>query len=226
MKTILIIEDDPTLRMGMEHALTREGFFVLPAGDAGTARALLDRRPHLALLDLNLPDGNGFIFCGELISAGVPVIFLTVRDDERDITQGLDMGGDDYVTKPFKLTVLISRIRAVLRRYEDSGAPRRETLTCGGIALIQPERKVTVDGGEIPLTPGEYKLLLTLLQNKNKTLTRGRLLELLWDESGNFVNDNTLTVTVKRLREKLGRAGAALKTVRGIGYKAADGDED
>jgi DNA-binding response OmpR family regulator len=155
----------------------------------------------------------------------IPVIFLTVRDDERDITRGLDMGGDDYIVKPFRLPVLLSRVRAVLRRYKEN-RPERDVLTCGEIALIISETKVTVSKIEIILTAGEYRLLLTLLQNKNRTLTRGKLLELLWDKDSSFVEDNTLTVTLKRLREKLGEASSAIKTVRGIGYKAVESDDE
>jgi DNA-binding response OmpR family regulator len=226
MTTILIVEDDSTLRMGISEALSREGYSVLPAENTAQARLLLHEQPSLALLDLNLPDGNGFALCEEIKSnMDIPIIFLTVRDDERDITRGLDMGGDDYIIKPFRLPVLLSRIRAVLRRYAES-RPAKDTLTCGGVTLIQSETKVTVNESAIILTANEYRLLLTLLQNKNWTLTRNQLLDLLWDNDNIFVEDNTLTVTMKRLREKLGDASGMIKTVRGIGYKAVDADEE
>jgi DNA-binding response OmpR family regulator len=227
MQTILLVEDDSTLRMGIGDALRYAGYVVLSAENIAEARLLIAEQPHLALLDLNLPDGNGFALCKEIKGCtNIPVIFLTVRDDESDITKGLDIGGDDYIIKPFRLPVLLSRIRAVLRRYTEERS-ERDVLTCGGIALVQSETKVTANGEELTLTAGEYKLLLTLLQNKNRTLTRGKLLELLWDNDSNFVEDNTLTVTMKRLREKLGEsASRVIKTIRGIGYKAADTDEE
>jgi DNA-binding response OmpR family regulator len=224
VKTILLVEDDPTLRIGLDDALRREGFSVLPAENIAAARRLIIQPLNLALLDLNLPDGDGFTLCGEIKSRqDIPIIFLTVRDDERDITKGLDMGGDDYIVKPFRLPVLLSRIRAVLRRYEGT---ENDVLTCGDISLTQSQTKAAVNGHEVSLSAGEYRLLLTLLQNKSRTLTRSKLLELLWDDSGNFVNDNTLTVTMKRLRERLGDSANVIKTVRGIGYKAVEPDDE
>ncbi len=127
------------------------------------------------------------------------MIFLTVRDDEKDIIRGLDMGADDYVVKPFLLSVLQSRINAVLRRAHSN---TNNTITCGNISLNKVEVKAYLDSVEVPLTAGEYKLLLSLMENKNRAMTRTKLLEMLWDVDGNFVNDNTLTVTIKRLREK------------------------
>ncbi|MDR2888440.1 MAG: response regulator transcription factor [Lachnospiraceae bacterium] len=222
MQTILLVEDDSTLRMGMGDALEREGFLVLTAENIVGARNYLPMMPSLVLLDLNLPDGNGFSLCEEIKRKfNIPIIFLTVRDDERDITKGLDMGGDDYIIKPFRLPVLLSRIRAVLRRYSQH-PPDHDALTCGEILLLQSQTKVTANGAEVALTASEYRLLLTLLQNKNQTLTRNKLLELLWDNDSHFVEDNTLTVTMKRLREKLGESSDRIKTVRGIGYKAVD----
>lgn len=128
------------------------------------------------------------------------MIFLTVRDDEKDIICGLDMGADDYVVKPFLLSVLQSRINAVLRRTHSN---TNNTITCENISLNKVEVKAYLDNVEVPLTAGEYKLLLSLMENKNRAMTRTKLLEMLWDVDGNFVNDNTLTVTIKRLREKL-----------------------
>jgi DNA-binding response OmpR family regulator len=225
MAAILLVEDDATLRMGIEDALKREGYSVMSAKGINEASALVKQKFDLALLDLNLPDGSGFTLCEQIKRTyGAPVIFLTVRDDEGDITKGLDMGGDDYIVKPFRLPVLLSRIRAVLRRY--AGNPG-DVIHCGEIALTQSRTKVTVSSGEVMLTAGEYRLLLTLLQNKSRTLTRGKLLELLWDDGGSFVNDNTLTVTMKRLREKLGEeASRVIKTVRGIGYKAEEPEDE
>lgn len=224
MQTILIVEDDDTLRESLESALKHEKFQTLTAKNALQAREKISGHFNLILMDLNLPDGDGFSLCAEIKQDfAMPVIFLTVRDDERDIVRGLDMGGDDYITKPFRLPVLLSRIRAVLRR---AGTTSGDVLRCGRIELIQSETRVLTDGYEIPLTSIEYRLLLTLMEHKNQTLTRNKLLERLWDDGGSFVNDNTLTVTIKRLREKLGEAASIIKTVRGIGYKAVDGDDE
>ena len=145
----------------------------------------------------------------------IPVIFLTVRDEVRDITKGLDMGADDYITKPFNISVLESRIGAVLRRVS---AHREVVLTCGALSLDRERMQAVLEGEEIGLTALEYRLLLVLMENKGRTLPRRLILEKLWDAEGNFVNDNTLTVTIKRLREKLGNT-EYIVTVRGIGYR-------
>jgi DNA-binding response OmpR family regulator len=221
-KKILIVEDDRHLLMGIEAAVRREGYIPIPASDKIGAIRLLHKEPDMALLDLNLPDGDGFSLCREIKrERDIPVIFLTVRDDEADIVKGLDMGGDDYITKPFRLPVLLSRIKAVLRRTNRTET--EDILFAGSIRLIQSETKVMVGDKEVSLTAGEYRLLEYLLLHKNQTLTRNALLERLWDEDENFVNDNTLTVMMKRLREKVEEDTSAPKTimtVRGIGYKA------
>lgn len=228
--TILLIEDNPVLRENLQTALSGANYHVLTGTGATEALSQVQKAPDLALLDLNLPDGNGFALCQTLKQRyDIPIIFLTVRDDEADIVKGLDMGGDDYITKPFRLPVLLSRIQAVLRR---SGTREQgDVLTCGGIRLIRSRTEVYVGMGAdpVPLTAGEYRLLLTLMEHKNQTLTRTRLLERLWDEEGNFVNDNTLTVTIKRLREKVEENPSMpkmIKTVRGIGYKMAEENDD
>ncbi len=226
--TILLIEDDPVLRETLQAALSDANYYVLTAAGAIEALSQVQKAPDLVLLDLNLPDGNGFTLCRTLRQRyNIPVIFLTVRDDEADIIKGLDMGGDDYITKPFRLPMLLSRIRAVLRR---SGTQEQgDVLTCGGIRLIRSRTEIYVENDAVQLTAGEYRLLLTLMEYKNQTLTRTRLLERLWDEEGNFVNDNTLTVTMKRLREKVEENSSApkiIKTVRGIGYKMVEADDD
>lgn len=226
--TILLVEDDLVLRETIEAALIGEGYRVLAAEGMAEAIMLAKEAPNLAMLDLNLPDGGGFTLCQTIKERyDIPVIFLTVRDDEADIVRGLDIGGDDYITKPFRLPVLLSRIRAVLRR---SGTQEQgDVLTCGNIRLVRSHTEVYVENGAVQLTAGEYRLLLTLMEHKNQTLTRSRLLERLWDEEGNFVNDNTLTVTMKRLREKVEENPSApkmIKTVRGIGYKMAEAKDD
>ncbi|MEK5234303.1 response regulator transcription factor [Paenibacillus sp. FSL L8-0470] len=222
---ILIVEDDETIAFGLKVFLLQKGFGIQHADRVSTAKAMLTASPHdLILLDWNLPDGNGYEFCSYVKQmSDIPVIFLTVRDDEHDIVQGLDMGADDYIVKPFQLSVVLSRIQAVLRRTGGT-APAAARLTCGALLLDPVKTQVFCGGTEVPVTAGEYRLLLLLLQNKNQTLTRRVLLEKLWDADGDFVNDNTLTVMIKRLREKLGPS-SSIKTIRGIGYRLEPDDE-
>lgn len=236
-RRILLIEDDDTIAYGLTELLLDEGFETVPVRFLKEA---LEAEPGdfcLALLDLGLPDGEGWDFLARLcpVSAAemgglqkglaLPVIILTAREDEADIMRGLDMGADDYVTKPFRPGVLLSRIRAVLRRQEKfSGA--EEVISCGGLVLDRQKTTVTEGGERIELTAGEFRLLSCFMENKNRTLTRNALLARLWDNEGDFVNDNTLTVTVRRLREKLGEESRNLiKTVRGIGYRMEDCDD-
>lgn len=219
MAKILLLEDDDTIAFGIKASLEKKKHVVCCYSTITEAKKKFDKDIDLILLDLNLPDGIGYEFCKYVKNIrDTPVIFLTVRDDEKDIVQGLDMGADDYVVKPFLLSVLQSRINAVLRRTQYNTT---STLTCENIKLNKDEVKVYLDNIEIPLTAGEYKLLLSLMENKNKALTRAKLLEMLWDIDGNFVNDNTLTVTIKRLREKL-KNPSCIKTLRGIGYRMED----
>ena len=229
MCRILLVEDEETILFALRAGLFREGYDILTAGSRAEAGILAEENPDVIVLDLGLPDGEGLEFlkrCRKM--DGPPVIILTARDEEADIIRGLDMGADDYVTKPFKLGILLSRIRAALRRSrpdsgEDSAGQR---LVCGDVVLDKIETRVCAGGKEVLLTAGEYRLLEILLENKKRTLTRTLLLEQLWDIDGNFVNSNTLTVLIKRLREKLGGdPQRIIKTVRGIGYKAEDGDE-
>ena len=226
--TVLLIEDDLVLRETLKTALLREGYSVLMAEDIAEALVMLRKAPDIVLLDLNLPDGNGFTLCQTIKKQySMPIIFLTIRDDEADIVKGLDMGGDDYITKPFRLPVLLSRIRAALRR--NGTKEQGDVLVCGNIRIIQSSTEVYVGDNKVQLTAGEYRLLLTLAQHRNQTLTRTVLLKRLWDEEENFVNDNTLTVTMKRLREKVESIPPAqrrIKTIRGIGYKLEGNYDD
>lgn len=220
MAVILLLEDDENIAFGIQTGLNRSGYEVMWCKSLQEAQTAYSAEIQLVLLDWNLPDGSGYIFCQELKAVrDIPIIFLTVRDDEQDIVRGLESGADDYIIKPFQLSVLLARIRAVLRRSnrknEDS------ILSCGKIYLERVSTRVLVNEREIVLSAGEYRLLLMLMENKNHTLTRRMLLERLWDENGNFVNDNTLTVTMKRLREKLGEADC-IRTLRGIGYRMED----
>lgn len=216
MTKILLVEDDDTITFGVRIALGKKGYETIACTTLAEAKRSFSKAFSLVLLDLNLPDGNGYEFCSWVKSqCDIPIIFLTVQDGVDDITKGLDMGADDYVTKPFHIAVLESRIAAVLRRApEESG----DLCVCGNICLDREKTRVLVDGREAALTALEYRLLLVLMENRGRTLPRGLILEKLWDSEGNYVNDNTLTVTVKRLREKL-KNTRCIVTVRGIGYR-------
>lgn len=218
MTTIYYIEDDENIARLVSEYLNRQGCSVsIFPTIAGAKEAFAGKLPTLALVDWNMPDGTGSAFCQWIRARwkDLPVIFITVRGDSRDIVSGFQNGADDYVVKPFELEVLYSRIQALLRRTRDVAG---KDLSCGEISLDREKRQVYRNGAEVPLSPVEYQLLLTLLENKGRTVTRQSLLEKIWDSSGNFVNDNTLTVTMKRLREKL-QQPVCLKTVRSVGYR-------
>ena len=214
MANILLVEDDETISFGIRSALAKKGHEVACCSGMEEGKTLFSAKFDLILLDLNLPDGNGYDFCSWVKErSDSPIIFLTVRDDVKDITRGLDMGADDYITKPFHISVLESRIQAVLRRAAVSCM-----LVCGNIRMDKKRMQVWVGEESVPLTSLEYRLLQLLMENKGCILPRNRLLEKLWDVEGNFVNDNTLTVAMKRLREKLHHE-PCITTVRGIGYR-------
>lgn len=214
MANILLVEDDETISFGIRSALAKKGHEVACCSGMEEGKTLFSAKFDLILLDLNLPDGNGYDFCSWVKErSDSPIIFLTVRDDVNDITRGLDMGADDYITKPFHISVLESRIQAVLRRAAVSCM-----LVCGNIRMDKKRMQVWVEEESVPLTSLEYRLLQLLMENKGCILPRNRLLEKLWDVEGNFVNDNTLTVAMKRLREKLHHE-PCITTVRGIGYR-------
>ena len=221
MIEIYYVEDDENIAGMVKEFLGQRGYrvSVLPTL-AQAKQALKADRPELVLVDWNMPDGHGDTLC-RWIRANwreLPIIFLTVRGDSRDIVSGFQDGADDYVVKPFELEVLLSRICALLRR---TGNVSKQYLSCGLISLDRKRTTVFLGSGEITLSPSEYQLLLYLLENKGKTVTRTALLEHVWDLEGSFVNDNTLTVTMKRLREKLGQP-PCLKTVRSVGYRMED----
>ena len=215
---ILLVEDDTAIAGALEAFLTQKGCQVTVCPTLSGARELLAAAlPDVAVLDWNLPDGQGADLCRELRQRWprLPLLVLTVRDDTRDILAGFACGADDYVTKPFDREVLYARLLALGRR----SCPDEEAgLVCGGIRLDPARQTVTCQGEPAALAPLEYQLLYLLMQNKGRTVTRQQLLDALWDKNGHFVNDNTLTVTMKRLREKLGRP-ACLKTVRSFGYR-------
>lgn len=182
--------------------------------------ALKVKVPAMVLLDWNMPDGRGDELCRWIRRnwKELPVIFITVRGDCRDIVEGFENGADDYVVKPFALEVLYLRVQALLRRSKNV---REQYLSCGGIFMDREKRMVFCDSEEINLSAVEYELLLYLMENKDKTVTREKILEQVWDVKGNYVNNNTLTVTMKRLRDKLHQP-SCLKTVRSVGYRMED----
>jgi DNA-binding response OmpR family regulator len=226
MLSILFVEDDATIAMGVEYSLKQDGFQVSLAYRLEEARDLLKHQPFdLVLLDLGLPDGSGYELCKEIRAAGdTPIIILSARDEEASIVLGLDLGADDYLTKPFRLRELISRMKAVLRRRAPVEVADR-TLICGDVTVVTQQAKVYKNGSEVILTALEYRLLLALILNQGRVLSRSQILAQIWDVDEDFVNDNTLTVYIKRLREKLEddpQNPALIKTVRGLGYKAGD----
>lgn len=222
MKNILLVEDNEAIIMGLKYSLEQENIKVLIAKNAIETRQKLNQEKiDLILLDVSLPDGNGFDICKEIKQKqDIPVIFLTAQDEETSVIFGLDLGADDYITKPFRTRELISRINSVLRRYgkkEDT----TNIVQYKNIKIDTNSAKVYKDEKEIIFTSLEYKILLMLFTNQNKLITREQLLEKIWDIVGNFVNDNTLTVYIKRIREKL-EDETIIKTVRGLGYRIGD----
>ena len=218
---LLVVEDDKSIAVGLEYSLGQEGFGVtLCAGVADALEALKTERFDLAVLDLSLPDGSGYDVCRAIKRQGdMPVIFLTARDDEVSVVMGLDMGADDYITKPFRIRELTSRIRSVLRRAGQGGSTLMEF---GPVQINAALGKVYKNGQDVFLSALEYRLLMTLANHAGQVLSRNQLLESIWDVSGDFVNDNTLTVYIKRLREKIEDDPlnpVIIETVRGLGYR-------
>ncbi|CEK33928.1 two-component response regulator,Sensory transduction protein regX3,DNA-binding response regulator CreB,Response regulator of citrate/malate metabolism,phosphate regulon transcriptional regulatory protein PhoB,Transcriptional regulatory protein, C terminal [[Clostridium] sordellii] len=228
MINVLMIEDDSTIAFGVKYALEQEGFNIDICKDLESGRQNINNKEYnIILLDVMLPDGNGYEFCKEIRQTlDTPIIFLTACDEEVNIVTGLDIGGDDYITKPFRVRELISRMNAVLRRKGNNNE-NKKVVKFGDLSINTLEARVYKKGEEIFLTSVEYKLLLILIQNKNVVLSRTKILEKLWDVTYDFVNDNTLTVYIKRLREKIEDDSTKPKyilTVRGVGYKW-DGSE-
>ena len=221
MIELFYVEDDPQIADTVKGYLEQKGMQVRICSTLEQARKTLETQiPSLVLLDWNMPDGAGDALCRWIRNRWkeLPVIFLTVRGDTQDIVDGFQAGADDYVVKPFELEVLYSRIQALLRR---SGNKEEIYLSCNGIVIDRKRQVVTCHSEEIALSPSEYQLLLYLMQHKGRTVTREQILEQVWDLNGNYVNNNTLTVTVKRLRDKLHHP-ACLKTVRSVGYRMED----
>lgn len=221
MVDLYYIEDDPNIAFSVKEYLEQKNFKVTICVTLAQARqALKEHVPTFVLLDWNMPDGHGDNLCQWIRSnwKELPIIFLTVRGDSADIVSGFRSGADDYVVKPFALEVLYSRILALLRR---TGNVAEQYLSCDGIMIDQNRHTVSCHSEEIVLSAMEYQLLLYLMQNKGKTVTREKILERIWDANGNYVNNNTLTVTMKRLRDKLYQP-ECLKTVRSVGYRMED----
>lgn len=211
---ILVVEDDVFLRDGLCEMLCKEGYEAVASGTIeGAKTEFLRDNFDLIILDVMLPDGNGFDMCSFIRSQNenVPILFLTACDDEVQVVRGLDAGADDYVTKPFKLLELLSRIRALLRRSKST------LYKAEDIVLDMNTMTVKKDGVNVFLTPTEFQILSALIRNNGVIVTRSVLLQNIWDEGGSFIDDNTLSVHISRLREKIG--GGHIVTVRGIGYR-------
>ena len=219
MDKLLLVEDDATLIRMVRDFLTSDGFQVCAVTGQTDAQAAMDReKPDLALVDISLAEGNGFGVFSDAKSRGIPVIFLTASSDEFSVVTGLDMGADDYISKPFRPRELVSRIRNVLRRTKK----RTSIISLGDLTIDTDRGSVHRGGQEVYLSALEYKLLLVFIQHRGQALTRDRLLEEIWDCAGDFVSDNTLTVYIKRLREKIEpdpQNPRYIRTVRGLGYR-------
>ncbi len=219
---IYYVEDDRDIAEGVKSYLEARDFRVTILESVTDAKqALLKRQPAMIIIDWNLPDGSGDTLCGWIrrrFGENLPVLFLTVKGETADIVKGFQNGADDYVIKPFDLEVLYSRIQAILRR---TGSGESRELYCDKIRLDAEKMAVYREDEEVSLSQPEYQLLMFLMEHKGKTVTREKLLAKVWDVNGNYVNDNTLTVTMKRLREKLGNP-ACIRTVRSFGYRMED----
>ena len=216
---LLLVEDDPGIVENLSTFLRMEQFEVDAARDEESAVCAIRSETYdLLLLDITLARGTGFGVCRKAKELGLPVIFLTAASDEATVVSGLDMGADDYISKPFRPRELLSRIRSVLRRTGRT----QSLLRCGQLSIDTGKGVASMEQAELPLSVLEYRLLLRLLLSKGKPLSRDELLQELWDEGGDYVNDNTLTVYIKRLRDKLGaQPGSAeyIQTIRGVGYQ-------
>lgn len=217
MTRILLVEDDAFLRDGLCEMLDKEGYGVTPVSTITDARKEIAGGFNLVILDVMLPDGNGFDFCSEVRANGntIPILFLTACDDEIQIVRGLDAGADDYVTKPFKLLELMSRVRALLRRNSASNV-----IQSSNIAIDTSNMTVKKNGEIIFVTKTEFQILSTLIRNNGIIVPRNSLLQNIWDDAGDFIDDNTLSVHISRLREKIG--AEHIKTIRGVGYRWED----
>lgn len=224
MRKILLVEDNEIIVKGLKYLLEQEKFDIKIAKNIVEAKTMIKKQKFdLYLLDITLPDGDGYEICQYVKKQkDVPVIFLTAKDEELNVVQGLDMGADDYIIKPFRNRELISRIKSVLRRYYHDEINKNQ-IKCRDVIIDSNKAVVYKAGKEIIFTSLEYKILYMLISNKNILVTREQILDKIWDVAGNFVNDNTLTVYIKRIRNKLDdKEGKFIQTVRGIGYKVVE----
>ena len=223
MSNILLLEDDLSLINGLSFAFKKQGFELVVARTFKEADSLwMDGKYDLLVLDVSLPDGTGFEFCKKVRQVSkVPIIFLTAADEEMNIIMGLDIGGDDYITKPFKLGVLVSRVNALLRRAKDFSSADTQ-LESNGMKVLLLQGQAFKNGKILDLTAAEYKLLCLFMRNPNMVLTKEQILDKLWDCDGNYIDSSTLTVYMRRLRIKIEDNPSEpqmLLTVRGMGYK-------
>ncbi|MCR5458853.1 MAG: response regulator transcription factor [Acetatifactor sp.] len=222
MERILLVEDNEAIVLGLKYLLEQEGFQTLVAGSVSQAKkALSENSFDMALLDVTLPDGDGFSLCKWIMERQkLPVIFLTAREEESDVVKGFELGAVDYVMKPFRNRELISRIRNGLRRSGGMPDGEEKWLQCGNLKLNLETGKTYVGDRETALTKLEFRILSAMLSHPGKIFSREEILAATWDLYGNYVNDNTLSVTMKRIREKIGdEDGNIIKTVRGMGYR-------
>ena len=218
MSHILLVEDDESLILSLKEFLAAEGFSVTSASGQKDAVILLNKDFDLLLLDIALSDGDGFTICRIAKEMHLPVIFLTASGDENSVVKGLDMGADDYISKPFRPRELVSRINSVIRR--SSGI--KPAIKIGSCILDTDKGIVTKDGEEVSFSAMEYRLLTEFINYRGRILSRNSLLENIWDIAGDYVNDNTLTVYIKRVREKIEddpQDPQIIKTIRGLGYR-------
>ena len=218
---IFVLEDDEAIGIGLSYTLKIEKYEVTLVKTVAEAKKTVENEEFdLYILDLTLPDGNGYEVCSLIKSKGdLPVIFLTAYDDEINVVTGFELGADDYISKPFRVRELLARVKSVLRRYSKDNADG--IVKIGELSVNTAEARVLLRGEEVILTAMEYRLLLSFVNNRGTVLTRSKLLEEIWDVDGDFVNDNTLTVYIKRLRDKIENDPndpQYIKTVRGMGY--------
>lgn len=223
MNKILLLEDDKSLNYGLSFSFEKQGFDADIARTISEALDLWSKNVYeLLILDVSLPDGSGFEFCRKVReNSDVPIIFLTASDEETSVIMGLDIGGDDYITKPFKLSILISRINALLRRTEKYKYNSQE-VESNGIKIHLLEGIAYKNENALDLTSGEYKLLCFLMENPNIVLSKDQILEKLWDINGNYIDNNSVTVYIRRLRVKIEDNPSQpkmIQTIRGLGYK-------
>lgn len=225
MATIILVEDNEIILNGLTFSLEQEGYNVIKATNEQEVLTKLKEDISLVILDITLPNSDGYEICKKIKNEkDIAIIFLTAKDEEKDIVYGLELGADDYVTKPFRIRELLSRIKTVLRRYSQ-GNEKSNLITIKDVSINTDKCMVYKNGKELELTALEYKILLMLFNNAGNIITREQILDKIWDIAGNFVNDNTLTVYIKRIREKIEDDIAnptIIKTVRGIGYRVGD----